>query len=77
MKNLNHEIFFHILKMTKCLIGNTSAAIREGSFIGVPSVSIGSRQNGRERGLNVINSSYKSMKYTKRSLNKWEKKQIY
>ena len=44
--------------MTKCLVGNTSAAIREGSFIGVPTVSVGTRQNGRERGKNVINSGY-------------------
>ena len=46
------------MKLTKCLVGNTSAAIREGSFIGVPSVSIGSRQNGRDRGRNVLDSSY-------------------
>ena len=58
VKNLDHELFFQVLKLTKCLIGNTSAAIREGSFIGVPSVSVGSRQNGRDRGRNVLNSSY-------------------
>ena len=58
VKNLDHELFFQVLKLTKCLVGNTSAAIREGSFIGVPSVSIGSRQNGRDRGRNVLDSSY-------------------
>ncbi len=58
IKNLEHELFFHVLNMTKCLIGNTSAAIREGSFIGVPSVSIGTRQNGRERGKNVVDCDY-------------------
>ena len=52
--------FFHILQMTKCLVGNTSAAIREGSFIGVPTVSIGTRQNDRERGKNVLDAKYES-----------------
>ena len=56
VKNLEHEDFFHVLNTTSCLIGNTSAAIREGSFIGVPAVSVGSRQNGRDRGKNIINS---------------------
>tara|TARA_B100000965_G_scaffold406839_1_gene449453 strand:- start:21296 stop:22465 length:1170 start_codon:yes stop_codon:yes gene_type:complete len=56
VKNLNHEMFFYILDNTKCLIGNTSSAIREGSYIGVPSISVGTRQNGRERSKNVINS---------------------
>ena len=56
VKNLNHEMFFYILNNTKCLVGNTSAAIREGSYIGVPSISVGTRQNGRERSKNVINA---------------------
>ena len=58
IKNLDHSAFFTVLKNTKCLIGNTSSAIREGSFIGVPTVSVGTRQNGRERGKNVINAKY-------------------
>lgn len=58
IKNLEHDLFFHILNKTECLIGNSSAAIREGSFIGVPSVSIGTRQNDRERGKNVVNAKY-------------------
>lgn len=68
VKNLDHETFFHVLKMTSCLIGNTSAAIREGSFIGVPTVSIGTRQNGRERGKNVINSKYNTEEIYKKIL---------
>ena len=30
------------------------SAIREGSFIGTPAVNVGTRQEGRERGSNVI-----------------------
>ena len=54
--------------MTKCLVGNTSAAIREGSFIGVPTVSIGTRQNGRERGKNVVNAGYNTEEIYKKIL---------
>ncbi len=60
IKNLEHELFFNVLNKTSCLIGNSSSAIREGSYIGVPSVSVGSRQNSRERGKNVINANYNS-----------------
>ena len=40
------------------MIGNSSSAIREGSFLGVPAVNVGSRQSGREMGENVINTNY-------------------
>jgi UDP-N-acetylglucosamine 2-epimerase len=36
------------------IVGNSSVAIRECSYLGVPAVNIGSRQQGRERGHNVI-----------------------
>ena len=35
-------------------MGNSSVAIRECSFLGVPAVNVGTRQMGRERGQNVI-----------------------
>ena len=38
----------------KCMIGNSSSAIREGETIGVPAVNIGSRQNMRLKGKNII-----------------------
>jgi UDP-N-acetylglucosamine 2-epimerase len=37
-----------------CLIGNSSASLREGAFMGTPAVNVGTRQDGRERGPNVI-----------------------
>ena len=42
------------MRSAACLVGNSSASIREGAFIGTPAVNIGSRQDGRERGPNVI-----------------------
>lgn len=43
-----------LLANARCLVGNSSSGIREGAFLGTPVVNIGSRQNGRDRGRNVI-----------------------
>lgn len=57
-KNLPVEIFIPVFRHCACIIGNSSAAIREGSFLGVPSVNVGSRQRGRDRGANVTDVGY-------------------
>ena len=54
IKNLPPEEFLELLYFSKGIVGNSSAAIRECSFLGVPAVNIGDRQKGRERGPNVI-----------------------
>ena len=48
IKNMEPEDFLRLLVNSKCLIGNSSVGIRECSFLGVPVVNIGSRQEGRE-----------------------------
>jgi UDP-hydrolysing UDP-N-acetyl-D-glucosamine 2-epimerase len=53
-KNLPTEIYIRLMERTSCLVGNSSSGIREGAYIGTPVVNIGSRQDGRERGKNVI-----------------------
>ncbi|CAN7457078.1 UDP-N-acetylglucosamine 2-epimerase [Polaromonas sp. LjRoot131] len=58
VKNLPPEIYMPLMARTRCLIGNSSSAIREGAFIGTPAVNIGSRQTARERGQNVVDSGY-------------------
>tara|TARA_R110002050_G_scaffold74772_4_gene160159 strand:+ start:62328 stop:63488 length:1161 start_codon:yes stop_codon:yes gene_type:complete len=57
-KNMIPEDFLRLLMNSKCLIGNSSVGIRECAFLGVPVVNIGTRQNGRVRGRNVIDVSY-------------------
>ena len=54
-KNLAPETYLRLMSLAACLIGNSSSGIREGAFLGTPTVDIGSRQSGRERGPNVIN----------------------
>jgi UDP-hydrolysing UDP-N-acetyl-D-glucosamine 2-epimerase len=57
-KNLPTDDYVKLLGKTACLVGNSSSAIREGSFAGTPSVNVGSRQEGRERGSNVLDVGY-------------------
>lgn len=53
-KNLPIDTYVHLMARAACLLGNSSSGIREGAFIGTPVVNIGSRQDGRRRGHNVI-----------------------
>lgn len=53
-KNMEGRDFLRLLYNSKCLVGNSSVGIRECSYLGIPVVNIGSRQNGRDRGRNVI-----------------------
>lgn len=53
-RNMYPEDFLRLVYNSACIIGNSSVAIREGSFLGVPAVNVGSRQRGRERGPNVV-----------------------
>lgn len=57
-KNMEPDDFLRLLVNSKCLIGNSSVGIRECAYLGVPVVNIGTRQNGRERGVNVIDVDY-------------------
>lgn len=57
-KNMSPEDFLKVLYNSKGIIGNSSVAIRECAYLGVPAVNIGNRQIGRERGLNVIDVDY-------------------
>ena len=57
-KNMEGRDFLRLLFNSKCLIGNSSVGIRECGYLGVPVVNIGTRQNMRERGHNVIDVDY-------------------
>ena len=54
IRNLPPARFLKLLTQSACLVGNSSAGIRECSYLGVPVVNVGTRQQGRERGPNVL-----------------------
>jgi UDP-N-acetylglucosamine 2-epimerase len=53
-KNFPIETYVRLMLTCACVVGNSSAPIREGAFLGVPAVNIGSRQQGRARGANLV-----------------------
>ncbi len=57
-KNMTPEDFLRLLYNARCLVGNSSVGVRECSFLGVPVVNIGTRQAGRDRGVNVADVDY-------------------
>ena len=57
-KNMRPEDFIQVLHHSQCLVGNSSVGIRECAFLGTPVINIGSRQNGRDRGENVLDIGY-------------------
>ncbi|HXG87674.1 MAG TPA: UDP-N-acetylglucosamine 2-epimerase [Vicinamibacterales bacterium] len=57
-KNFSVDTFVRLMMRAACLVGNSSAPIREGAYLGAPAVNIGSRQAGRERGGNVVDAGY-------------------
>ncbi len=52
------EDFIALLRRASCLVGNSSAGIKEASYLGLPVVNIGTRQLGRMRGPNVCDAGY-------------------
>lgn len=57
-KNLPPEEFLRLLYDSRGIVGNSSVGIRECSYLGVPTVNIGTRQGGRDRGGNVLDIDY-------------------
>jgi UDP-hydrolysing UDP-N-acetyl-D-glucosamine 2-epimerase len=57
-KNLPPEDFLRLLNDSLCIVGNSSVGIRECSHLGLPTINIGTRQQGRERGANTLDVPY-------------------
>ncbi len=58
LKNLPYLHFISLLSYAKVLVGNSSSGIIEAASLKLPVVNIGTRQQGRERGKNVIDVDY-------------------
>jgi UDP-hydrolysing UDP-N-acetyl-D-glucosamine 2-epimerase len=56
--NLPFEVFIPLMDTAGCIVGNSSSPVREGAIIGIPTVNIGTREQGRMRGRNVMDVGY-------------------
>lgn len=54
--NLNHLIYWSLLKNAHVMVGNSSSGIMETPSLALPTVNIGRRQQGRERARNIIDA---------------------
>lgn len=57
-KSLVHQDYMSLLAHVSVIVGNSSSGIIEAPSFGIPAVNIGTRQRGRERALNVIDTGY-------------------
>lgn len=55
--NLDAVTYWSLLRHAAMLIGNSSSGIMEAASFGLPVVNVGRRQQGRERGRNVIDAA--------------------
>jgi len=56
VRSLPPEGFVNLVRHAAALVGNSSSGIHETASLGVPTVNIGTRQQGRERPRNVLDA---------------------
>ncbi len=82
-KNFEVDDYIVLLKNTICAVGNSSSFIREGSYLKMPTVIVGNRQNKREVGNNIVfskvnkNEIISKIKSQIQNKNKIRKSNIY
>ena len=59
-RNFAPEDYARLIANAACVVGNSSSGLREGAYLGVPVVNVGTRQAGREHGPNVVDAGYEA-----------------
>ena len=57
-ESLGSELYYSLMKFTKCVVGNSSSGIIEAPIMGISSINIGKRQEGRDQEKTTVNSSF-------------------
>ena len=60
-KSLPRIEYLSLMKVASVMMGNSSSALIDAPSFGLPTVNIGIRQEGRERGKNVIDVGHKKL----------------
>ncbi len=60
LPSLGTRVYFSLMGYALAMVGNSSSGIIEAASFGLPVVNIGSRQAGRHRGANVMDSGYET-----------------
>lgn len=64
LPHIVYEDFLNLMKWADALVGNSSSGIHEAPSFGLPVINIGTRQQYRERAINVIDVGYNSKDIT-------------
>ncbi|MXY32661.1 MAG: UDP-N-acetylglucosamine 2-epimerase (hydrolyzing) [Boseongicola sp. SB0676_bin_33] len=54
LPSMRFSHFSELMKNTACMVGNSSAGVREAPFLGIPSLDFGTRQKNRTRADSVV-----------------------
>ena len=65
VKNCGREVYSSLLKHCKMIVGNSSSGIVEAASFKTPAINIGTRQKGKYKPINVIDTGYKSKEILK------------
>ena len=60
-KSLPRNEYLSLMKVASVMVGNSSSALIDAPSFGLPAVNIGIRQEGRERGRNVIDVGHNKL----------------
>ena len=53
--SMRFQYFSRLLQNAACIIGNSSAGVREAPFFGVPTINVGNRQSNRSFAASILN----------------------
>ena len=57
VENMGTQLFFSVLRVAACMVGNSSSGIAEAASFELPVVNLGNRQSGRIMGSHIIQSA--------------------
>lgn len=57
-KNMPHKDYISLMAVSSVMVGNSSSGIIEAPSLGIPYICTGTRQQGREKAINVIDVDY-------------------
>ena len=60
-KSLPRKEYLSLMKISSVMVGNSSSGIIDAPSFGLPAINIGMRQEGRERGKNVIDVGHSKL----------------
>jgi UDP-hydrolysing UDP-N-acetyl-D-glucosamine 2-epimerase len=75
-RNLPYLTFLSLLKISSCIVGNSSCGLVEAPLFGIPTIDIGNRQQGRTKGNSVTWVNNNAIMFIKGAVSAYIKKPL-